>query len=151
MYKNGGPNCVVHINGYDKLKPFGFSIHGAIDGFSRKLLWLNVVRSNKDPYTVSRLYYDWIIQGGRVPKVIRCDAGTENVLFQEIQTALRCEQVDVRAGGVCCIVGRSTGNQRIESFGVFSSGYLQSNGGTLLDTLKTSAYSLLHGKATWRI
>ena len=27
-----GPNYLWHIDGYDKLKPFGFAIHGAIDG-----------------------------------------------------------------------------------------------------------------------
>ena len=28
------PNHLWHIDGYDKLKPFGFCIHGAIHGFS---------------------------------------------------------------------------------------------------------------------
>ena len=28
------PNHFWHIDGYDKLKPFGFCIHGAINGFS---------------------------------------------------------------------------------------------------------------------
>lgn len=32
-----GPNFCWHIDGYDKLKPYGFPIHGCIDGFSRKL------------------------------------------------------------------------------------------------------------------
>ena len=30
-----GPNYVWHIDGYDKLKPFGIAISGCIDGFSR--------------------------------------------------------------------------------------------------------------------
>ena len=30
------------MDGFDKLKPYGFPIHGCIDGFSRKLLWLEV-------------------------------------------------------------------------------------------------------------
>ncbi|CAK8697395.1 unnamed protein product [Clavelina lepadiformis] len=34
-YYNPGPNYAWHTNGYDKLKPFGFSVHGAIDGFSQ--------------------------------------------------------------------------------------------------------------------
>ena len=37
------------IDGYDKLKPFGFAIHGAIDGYSWKILWLFVGSSNNDP------------------------------------------------------------------------------------------------------
>ena len=31
-----------HVDGYDKLKPFSFAIHSAIDGYSRKILWLHV-------------------------------------------------------------------------------------------------------------
>ena len=33
-----GPNFVWHLDGHDKLKPFGFSIHYCIDGFSRNLI-----------------------------------------------------------------------------------------------------------------
>ena len=36
-YVNRGPNDSWHMDGYDKLKPFGFAIHGAIDGFSRNI------------------------------------------------------------------------------------------------------------------
>lgn len=31
-YINKGPNYLIHIDGYDKLKRYGFPIHGAIDG-----------------------------------------------------------------------------------------------------------------------
>ncbi|KAJ7383323.1 hypothetical protein OS493_028868 [Desmophyllum pertusum] len=44
MYHNPGPNYAWHIDGYDKLKPWGFPIHGAIDGFSRRILWLEVTQ-----------------------------------------------------------------------------------------------------------
>jgi hypothetical protein len=36
QYFNRCPNFVIHVDEYDKLKPFGISIHAAIDGFSRK-------------------------------------------------------------------------------------------------------------------
>ena len=42
-----GPNYLWHIDGYDKIKPYGFAVHGAIDGFSMKILWLGVASSNK--------------------------------------------------------------------------------------------------------
>ncbi|KAJ7381392.1 hypothetical protein OS493_001526 [Desmophyllum pertusum] len=42
VYRCKGPNYLWHIDGYDKLKPFGFCIHGAIDGFSRRIVWLEV-------------------------------------------------------------------------------------------------------------
>ena len=33
VYSVQGPNYMWHLDGYDKLKPFGFAIHGAIDGY----------------------------------------------------------------------------------------------------------------------
>ena len=48
-YVNQGPNDSWHMDAYDKLKPFGCAIHGAIDGFSRKILWLELARSNNSP------------------------------------------------------------------------------------------------------
>lgn len=32
VYRNKGPNYVWHVDGYDKLRPYGFDIHGCIDG-----------------------------------------------------------------------------------------------------------------------
>ena len=42
-----GPNFVWNIDGHDKLKLYGFTIHECIDGFSRRMLWLKVSASNK--------------------------------------------------------------------------------------------------------
>ena len=49
LYRNPGPNHACHLDGYDKLKPWGFPVHGVIDGFSRKILWLRVTRSKTHP------------------------------------------------------------------------------------------------------
>lgn len=56
QYAATGPNFVWHIDGYDKLKPFGFAIHGAIDGFSGRIMWLEVGPSNNSPKIVSRYF-----------------------------------------------------------------------------------------------
>ena len=37
-YETNGPFDEFHIDGNDKLKRFGFAIHGRIDGFNRKLI-----------------------------------------------------------------------------------------------------------------
>ena len=37
-----GPNNTWHPAGNDKLKPYGFPIHGCMDGFSRKVARLKV-------------------------------------------------------------------------------------------------------------
>ncbi|KAI9547185.1 hypothetical protein NQZ68_020006 [Dissostichus eleginoides] len=48
-YHSMGPNYVWHVDGYDKLKPFGIGISGCIDGFSRKIMWLKCGPTNKNP------------------------------------------------------------------------------------------------------
>ena len=32
IYLNKGPNYLWHLDGYDKIKPYGIAIHGCIDG-----------------------------------------------------------------------------------------------------------------------
>ena len=44
QFVSPGPNHSWHIDGYDKLKPYGFPIHGCVDGFSRRIIWLKVAR-----------------------------------------------------------------------------------------------------------
>ena len=61
-YHTKGPNSVWHIDGHDKLKPFGFSIHACIDGFSRRLIWLEVGPTNKDPEVIAKMYLDAVKQ-----------------------------------------------------------------------------------------
>ena len=41
-YRSKGPDFIWHIDGYDKLKPFGLCIHDAIDGYNCRILWLQV-------------------------------------------------------------------------------------------------------------
>ena len=113
-YSANGPNFVWHLDGNDKLKPYGFGISGCIDGFSRYLLWLNVYTTNKDPSIIARYFVDamHVMSGG--PKVVRGDAGTENVTVRGIQNLL---MGNGRNGlNRCYVEGTSTLNQRIESF-----------------------------------
>ena len=35
LYSVPGPNYLWHLDGYDKLKRYGFAIHACVDGFSR--------------------------------------------------------------------------------------------------------------------
>jgi hypothetical protein len=73
------PNDRWHIDGYDKLKPFGFCIHGAIDGYSRRILWLEVSSSNNDPTTVAKYYVDYARHVSGTARVVRGDKGTETL------------------------------------------------------------------------
>ena len=77
-YSTKGPNYLWHMDGWDKLKPFGFAVHGSIDGYSRKILWLEVCNSNNDPRIIKKYYLDYVRQVGGTSRIIRADRGTEN-------------------------------------------------------------------------
>ena len=59
-YCSLGPNDWWHIDGYDKIKRFDFPIIGCIDSFSRKILWLEIVNSNNDPFVTASVYLNFI-------------------------------------------------------------------------------------------
>ena len=115
-YRTKGPNSVWHIDGHDKLKPFGFSIHACIDGFSRRLIWLEVGPTNKDPEVIAKMYIDAVKQIIGLPRKIRSDDGTENCLVGPIYTCLRSSSGDPAGALESFAIGRSTSNQRIEAY-----------------------------------
>ena len=114
-----GPNYVWHIDGYDKLKPFGFAIHGAIDGFSRRILWLEVGRSNNNPDIIALYYLDTVKQLGGSPLRCRCDVCTENSKLEELQTfftVVNGPDAAAESSDNCFMYGKSTANQCIEAW-----------------------------------
>ena len=108
-YETNGPFDVFHIDGNDKLKRFGFAIHGCIDGFSRKLIWLFVSTTNNDPLVVANFYLKAITNLGRAPNTLRMDLGTENVYCEELQ-------VFFTKNSNSFLYAASTRNLRIEAF-----------------------------------
>ena len=80
-YYAKGPNDIWHLDGNDKLKPYGFSIHGCIDGFSRKMLWLKLSPSNKNPSEIAYYYLNTVLKVGAVPRRMRADRGIEMQLL----------------------------------------------------------------------
>ena len=84
-YETSGPFDVFHIDGNDKLKRFGFVIHGCIDGFSRKLIWLFVSTRNNILLVDANFYLKAITNLGRAPNTLRMDLGTENIYCKELQ------------------------------------------------------------------
>lgn len=73
------PNFIWHLDGNDKLVPYGIEVHGCIDGLSRKLIWLNAYVSNKDPMIIANYFLDAVMTNEGCPRILRGDAGTENV------------------------------------------------------------------------
>lgn len=88
VYYNKGLNFLIHIDGYDKLKPFGIAIHGAIDAYSRKILWLEASNTKNNPRVVARYFMNYIRKLKRIPRVVRSDHVSENSIIKDIQTFL---------------------------------------------------------------
>ena len=114
VYTAKGPSFVWHMDGYDKLKPYGFAVHGCIDGYSRKIIWLKVGPSNNNPLVVLSYYLQSVIDLERLPKLIRADRGSENVTVAGVQRFLRRNHNDGLQGHASFRYGPSTQNQRIE-------------------------------------
>ena len=113
-YRNPGPNFAWHTDGYDKLKPYGFPIHGCIDGFSRRVIWLKVSRTNNDPAVIAGFYLEAVEMEGGCPVILRTDTGTENTVIAAVQSYFRCDGQDEHAGAKAHVYGSSHSNQRIE-------------------------------------
>ncbi len=111
-YVNPGPNYVWHIDGYNKLKPFGFPIHGCIDGFSRKIICLFVGRSTNDPAVIEKAFLGAVKRFGDFPLKVRSDLGTENGIVAGAQ-AFFSNDINSQT------YGSSPHNQRIEGWWSF--------------------------------
>ena len=109
IYEIDGPGDVFYMDGNDKLKWWGFAIHGCMDGFSRKILWLRVATTNSDPIAMANYYSDFISRSKFCPKVLRMDRGNENIYCEDLQVFLTGDLESF-------FYARSVRNQRIEFF-----------------------------------
>ena len=114
--RNPDPNYVWHIDGHNKLKPFGFPVHGCIDGFPRKLIWLEVTSSNKVPEIISQYYLKAVKRLKGVPKKNKADDGTEHSLTEPVHIYLRSLNDDTGHALNSFSLVSSPVNQRIESY-----------------------------------
>ena len=115
LYRNLGPNYLWHMDSYDKLKPYGICINGAIDGFSRQIIWLKADKTNSNPRLIAGYYMSAVKSLKGVPFRLRADLGTENSCVSQLQTFLRSYNADVYANR-SYITGSSKHNQRIEQW-----------------------------------
>lgn len=116
VYEVPGPNYLWHADNHDKLKRFGFAIYGCIDGYSKKIIWIELSTSNNDPKVIAHYYLQTIKKCGFLPAIIRTDNGTEATLMEDLHKALRWKDDDANAGHKSFLRGKSTHNQRIECF-----------------------------------
>ena len=94
-YYAQSPNYVWHVDGYDKLKPYGFCIHGAFDGYSRRILWLEVLNSNNSSGVIAKYYLDALANLGVCPRLLHCDSGTENAKLSVLQPFFRYNDMNL--------------------------------------------------------
>lgn len=118
IYINPGSNFMWHVDSYDKLKAYGMCINGAIDGFSRLIVWLHAHSTNSNPKVIASYFIAEVAKKMGTAAKIRADLGTENGTVAEIQRFLRCGDRDDHARN-CFISGSSNHNQRIESWWAF--------------------------------
>ncbi|XP_071133330.1 uncharacterized protein [Mytilus edulis] len=111
QYISRGPNYMWHMDGYDKLKPYGIAIHGCIDGYSRNIIWLKAGVTNNDPKIVAGHYIQAVIKKNGFPRSMRSDFGTENKYVEQMQRFFHRNGMN---SDHCYIYGSSTQNQRIE-------------------------------------
>ena len=97
------------------LNPLVFSIHGCIDGYSRKLIWLEVGPTNKLPEVIAKVYLDSVKKLEGVPQQLKADDGTEHSLIEPIHVYLR-SLGNIDDGLQSFSIISSLENQRIESY-----------------------------------
>ena len=106
VYRVAYPNALWHMDSNMSLIRWGLVIHGAIDGYSRLIVYLHC-SSNNRPNTVLHLF----IQAGETygyPSRMRSDQGGENVDVARLMLLLRGRNRGSH------ITGRSVNNIRIE-------------------------------------
>ena len=115
-YYAKGPNYIWHIDGYDKLKPFGFCISGCIDGYSRNIIWLCAYYTNNDPKVIGGYFMEAVTKFGGCPTLLCGDLGTENCIVKDFQKFLRRNRETDEPTEHAYLEGKSVHNQRIEQW-----------------------------------
>ena len=79
-----GPNYLWSIDGHSKLSPYGIDIYGAVDGYSRRLIWLYIGVSNQTQVSIAKQYLAAVKDHGIRPQFIRADRGVEVDMLVDI-------------------------------------------------------------------
>uniref|UniRef100_A0A8H7N332 Integrase core domain-containing protein n=1 Tax=Bionectria ochroleuca TaxID=29856 RepID=A0A8H7N332_BIOOC len=131
-FKVPGPNFLWSLDGYEKLKKFGFQIYACIDAYSRCIIWFFVGRSATTSMSTLKQFLQTVKQLRMRPFFTRSDHGTETPLWAAAQATLaklgpkKLKFIDI--DGIehfytqgdrlssCHLYGPSTRNIRIESW-----------------------------------
>jgi hypothetical protein len=80
-----GPNFLWPIDGHDKPANYGIEIYGAIDAYSRRILWFYVGNSNRTQPSVVRQFLNTVQRYNLCPDYVRSDRGSETPLVADAQ------------------------------------------------------------------
>lgn len=83
VYRVRGSNALWHMDGNEKLCPWGFYVHGCIDGHARLTIYLQC-RNNKRARTVRAIFIKYGIRRYGWPSRARADFGTENNRVEDL-------------------------------------------------------------------
>ena len=111
-----GPNYIWSIDGHCKLDRWGFEIYGAIDAYSRYMVFSHCGYTAKTGYAVLALYLRRLRQTNVRPMIIRSDKGIETMMLANLHHALALVDHPSIPFKSCYFYGKSTSNQRIESW-----------------------------------
>ena len=100
------PNSVWHLDSNHKLIRWRLIIHGAIDGFSRKILYLHCANNNKACTAVEQ--FSEAVCKLTLPDKVRTDEGSENVDVWRYMLFYNNEEAS------CILTCSSTHNVRIK-------------------------------------
>ena len=106
IYHVDHSNTVWHLDGNHKLIRWRFVIHGAVDGYSRKLVFLKCATNNRAA-TVVEQFSKAVTENG-LPDRVRTDNGGENVDVWRYMIFYHHYDPS------CVFTGSSTHNERIE-------------------------------------
>lgn len=76
-YQVGGPHRLWHVDGMHKLIRYGLIVHGCVDGFSRRVIWMHISTNNRKATQLE--YFEAARKElGITPSRMRGDLGGEN-------------------------------------------------------------------------
>ena len=108
VYQVPSPNSLWHCDGYHKLIRWKIVIHGAIDGYSRLIMYLKAACNNRATTVLSA--FNSAVEEYGLPSRIRMDRGGENILIGQLMLS----HPERGIGRKSVLVGKSVHNQRIE-------------------------------------
>lgn len=134
VYYSARPDETWSYDDHDTIVKYGLPIHGCVDVWSGKFIWLKVFTGNHEPKLIAKYFLESIASIGSIfqinklgfPYSTRSDCGTETVVAVSLQHAFDNHVNSDVSTTTSHRYVPSTRNQNIESaWGVLFKGYWQ--------------------------